>query len=61
MLAIAEAGYQQVMTVHDEIVIESDTGLAEALDIMKRPIAWAPGLELRGDGFVAPYYQKETD
>jgi DNA polymerase len=61
MLAIAGAGYQQVMTVHDEIVIESETGLAEVLDIMKRPIAWAPGLELRGDGFVAPYYQKETD
>lgn len=61
MLAIAGAGYQQVMTVHDEIVIESETGLAEVLDIMKRPIAWAPGLELRGDGFVAHYYQKETD
>lgn len=60
MLAIAQAGYQQVMTVHDEIVIESDTGLDEVLAIMRRPLSWAPGLELRGDGFVTPYYQKES-
>lgn len=61
MLTIADAGYQQVMTVHDEIVIEANTGLQEVLDIMKRSIDWAPGLELRGDGFVAPYYQKEIE
>ncbi len=61
MLAIAQAGYQQVMTVHDEIVIESDTGLDEVLAIMRRPLSWAPGLVLRGDGFVTPYYQKESD
>lgn len=61
MLAIAKAGYQQVMTIHDEIVIESDTGLEEILGIMARPLSWAPGLELCGDGFVTPYYKKETD
>jgi DNA polymerase len=61
MLAIAQAGYQQVMSIHDEIVIESDTGLDEVLAIMRRPLSWAPGLELRGDGFVTPYYQKESD
>ena len=61
MLAIDQAGYQQVMTIHDEIVIESETALPDALEIMKRPLPWAPGLELRGEGFVTPYYQKETD
>ncbi len=61
MLAIADAGYQQVMTVHDEIVIESETGLDEILSIMSRPLSWAQGLGLRGDGFVTPYYKKETD
>lgn len=61
MLAVAQAGYQQVMTVHDEIVIEADTGLDEILAIMSRPLPWAHGLQLRGDGFVTPYYQKESD
>ena len=61
MLAIAAAGYQQVMTIHDEVVIESQTGLTEILEIMGRPLAWAPGLLLRADGFVTPYYKKETD
>lgn len=60
MLAIADAGFQQVMTVHDEIVIESETGLDEVLAIMGRPLSWAPGLKLCGDGFVTPYYKKET-
>lgn len=58
MLAIDRAGYQQVMTIHDEIVIESETALPDALEIMKRPITWAPGLVLPGEGFITPYYQK---
>ncbi len=60
MLAIADAGYQQVMTVHDEVVIESENGLDEILEIMGRPLPWAPTLVLRADGFVTPYYKKET-
>lgn len=61
MLAIAAAGYQQVMTIHDEIVVESDTGLDQILEIMAHPIQWAPSLTLRADGFVTPYYMKEID
>lgn len=64
MLAIAEAGYRQLTTVHDEIVIEAPDGagsLAEVEAIMARPIIWAPDLPLRGDGFETKYYMKEID
>lgn len=64
MLAIDAAGYRQITTVHDEIVIEApdDYGsLAEVEKIMAREIKWAPGLPLRGDGFETRYYMKEID
>jgi DNA polymerase len=64
MLAIDEAGYRQLTTVHDEIVIEAhdDYGSLKGVEeIMGRPIAWAPDLPLRGDGFETRYYMKEID
>jgi len=64
MLAIDDAGYQQITTVHDEIVIEAANefgSLAEVEELMGREIPWAPGLQLRGDGFETKYYMKEID
>jgi DNA polymerase len=64
MLALNEKGYQQLMTVHDEIVIESPDGcgsLTEVTQILAEPIDWAPGLLLRADGFETQYYQKEVE
>ena len=64
MLAIEAAGYRQITTVHDEIVIEAPNefgSLPEVEEIMGREIGWAPGLKLRGDGFETRYYMKETD
>lgn len=64
MLTIDAAGYRQITTVHDEIVIEApdDYGsLAEVEKIMAREIQWAAGLTLRGDGFETRYYMKEID
>lgn len=64
MLALDEKGYQQLMTVHDEIVIEAPNGwgsLDEVTQELAKPIEWAPGLPLRADGFETPYYQKEVD
>lgn len=54
-----------VFHVHDEVVLEetvesSAQTLASVLDQMAQPIAWAPGLVLRGDGFVADdFYRKD--
>lgn len=51
--------------VHDEVVLEVPEGqgpaaLAEALELMSQPLPWAPGLILKGDGFVAEkYYRKD--
>jgi DNA polymerase len=62
MLALDDEGYRQLATVHDEIIMEMRGGpLKEAEKIMGRPIAWAPGLPLRGDGFETSYYMKEID
>lgn len=62
MLRLAESGYNIVMHIHDEVVIEAarKSGRLETIcSIMGRPIDWAPGLLLRADGFVAEYYKKD--
>lgn len=65
MFTLDANGFTQLTTVHDEIICEEvidgprDVKLAEGL--MGCPIAWAPGLLLRGDGFETPYYMKEIE
>ena len=63
MMRVAEAGYQIVMHVHDEIIVDvprKDTGaLEEIISIMAQPIDWAPGLPLKGDGYECDYYKKD--
>lgn len=63
MLALDEGGFDQLFTVHDEIIIETTNtiDLATAEAIMGRDLSWAPGLPLRADGFATPYYMKEID
>ena len=61
MLKIDMLGYKQVTTVHDEIIIESQTGLDEIMGVMAAPIKWAPGLPLKGDGYITDYYMKEIE
>lgn len=56
-----QRGYQIVMHIHDEIVIDAPAGtdLDVVNSIMGEPISWAPGLILRGDGFETSYYKKD--
>ena len=64
MLALDEAGIDQLFTVHDEIITEVPFEKATLQDveaIMGRPLPWAPDLPLRGDGFETLYYMKEQD
>lgn len=60
---VSSAGYQIVMHVHDEIIVDvptADTGALKTItDIMAQPISWAPGLPLRGDGYETDYYRKD--
>ena len=49
-----------VFHVHDEVIVEVDgEDLNTILDVMASPIDWAPGLPLKGAGFVCDYYQKD--
>lgn len=56
-----EAGYDTVMHIHDEIVVEGKdpSELKHIEELMGAPIDWAPGLPLRGDGNSMNYYRKE--
>lgn len=60
---VSRAGYQIVMHVHDEIIVdvpETETdALRKITDIMAQPVPWAQGLPLRGDGYETPFYKKD--
>lgn len=63
MQRVAALGYNIVMHVHDEIIVDcpiGDTGAMERINAcMAEPIPWAPGLPLRGDGYETPFYMKD--
>jgi DNA polymerase bacteriophage-type len=56
------AGYQTVMSVHDEVILDVQKEFADVkavTDIMGLPIEWAWGLQLRAEGYAAEFYRKE--
>lgn len=61
LLRLGEIGLTAVFHVHDEVIVEIDRAeqLNDILDIMAAPLAWAPGLPLKGAGFTCEYYQKD--
>lgn len=61
MRRLEATGYQIVMHVHDEAVIEApaDSSLEDICAIMGQTPAWAGGLLLRADGYVCDFYQKD--
>lgn len=62
MLKLDKAGYNIVMHVHDEVIIEIEEDkdeLKNITDLMGEEIPWAPGLPLRADGYVCDYYMKD--
>lgn len=64
LLAVEEKYPEIVMHVHDEIVVEvpvaqAEDALRDICEIMGRPVAWAPGLLLRADGYITPFYRKD--
>ena len=60
LLRLEERGLAVVFHVHDEVIVECpEDRLDEILGLMAAPIAWAPGLVLKGDGFsTTDYYMK---
>ena len=61
LLRLDEAGYNITFHVHDEIIAEAPEGTRweDMAEIMGRPISWAPGLILRGDGYDTKFYMKD--
>lgn len=62
MHKLDDRGYQQIMLVHDEDVMDipKDFGsLEEVLGLMREPIPWAPGLPLKGAGYRNDFYYKD--
>ncbi len=58
---IEKKGLQVVFHVHDEVIIDApkETTVEEICALMAEPIAWAPGLILKGAGFESSYYRKD--
>ena len=59
---VSDAGFNVVMHVHDEIIAEHEKmpGTLEYMnDLLAQPIPLAPGLLLKGDGFMSDFYKKD--
>lgn len=61
LLRLDDAGYKITFHVHDEIIAEAPEGSRweDMAEIMGRPLDWAPGLLLRGDGYETKFYMKD--
>lgn len=60
MMRIENEGFNIVMHIHDEVVIESDSSSIEEInEIMSIVPIWAPGLILDADGFESEFYKKD--
>ena len=61
LVKLRDKGMIAVFHVHDEVIVEVDRegDLDTILDVMAAPIEWAPGLPLKGAGFICDYYQKD--
>lgn len=59
---LEKEGLPVVCHIHDEVVIDcrADTAtLDDVVNIMSRPIPWAPGLPLNADGWVGGFFKKD--
>lgn len=60
MMRLEKRGFNIVMHIHDEVVIESDSSnIEEVNQIMSLVPSWAPGLILDADGFESEFYKKD--
>lgn len=60
MMRLEKKGFNIVMHIHDEVVIESDSSSIEEInEIMSIVPCWATGLILDADGFESEFYKKD--
>ena len=61
LLNMEEAGYETIMSVHDEGVFEVDEGFGsdeQAMRLMTMPLKWAEGLPVKCEGWRDKRYKK---
>ena len=61
---LESAGYKIVFHIHDEVVIDAQTGdpentLKDVIRIMSEPVPWAQGLPLAADGWTGEFFRKD--
>lgn len=61
MVRLEAEGWHICFHVHDEVIVEAPEGSRweDVAEVMGRPIDWAPGLILRGDGYETKFYMKD--
>ncbi|NFN80270.1 hypothetical protein FDB25_07535 [Clostridium botulinum] len=62
MFNVKEAGFNIVMHVHDELILDvpnSKSSVDEICELFAKSIEWAKGLPLRADGYECDYYMKD--
>ena len=60
MMRLEKKGFNIVMHIHDEVVIESNSSSIEEInEIMSIVPCWATGLILDADGFESEFYKKD--
>lgn len=62
LMRLDKAGFNTVMHIHDEVVLEVPNGkssVEEIEAIMGKPIPWAKGLPLSAAGFECNFYMKD--
>lgn len=62
MLRLRNQGFEIVMHIHDEVVLEVPEGVSgveEICQIMSEQPDWAAGLPLRADGYECAFYKKD--
>lgn len=61
MVRLEAEGWHICFHVHDEVIVEAPEGSRweDVAEVMGRPIDWAPGFILRGDGYETKFYMKD--
>jgi len=61
LLRAQAAGLQVVLHVHDEVLVDTPNpgDLDKLLELMSKPMPWAPDLLLKGDGYTCSFYRKD--
>lgn len=62
MFNVTEAGFNIVMHVHDELILDvpkEESSVEEICELFAKTISWAPGVPLTADGYQCSYYMKD--